>query len=415
MIASSAHTLPVSFEFTMWTLQLGVLWAHFHLFVWARRALTQGGSRRGVAWATLVLLCGLVMSSCSGLLNFNGMLFGPLHPPLFWKLGASVWITGILGAYLVLLAGRLARRYIQPPAGDAAAQETSRAGADPDAVSAPIISRRRILSNLSRAAAGVPFAVGAYGTFVGRRSFELCEVDLLIRDLPADLEGFRLAQVTDLHCGPYLPPRDVEIVAAMVNETKPHLVVVTGDFITVSEDPLKPCLDALSGMKADFGLWGCMGNHEIYARCEKFTEDYGRSRGIEFLRQRSSLLRVGDAKLNLCGVDYQRKRDPYLQGAAKLRRPGAVNVLLTHNPDVFPVAAKMGYDLVIAGHTHGGQITVEILEQWANPGHFFTPYVAGEYRIGDSALYVSRGIGTVTLPMRIGALPEVTLLKLRRA
>ncbi len=186
----------------MWTLKLGVVWAHFHLFVWARRALAQRGSRRGVAWATLVLLCGLVMSSCSDLLNFNGTLFGPLHPPLFWKLGASVWITGILGAYLILLAGRLARRYLEPPAGDATAQKTSRAGADPDPVSAPIISRRRILSNLSRAAAGVPFAVGAYGTFVGRRSFELCEVNLAIRDLPADLEGFRLAQVTDLHCGP---------------------------------------------------------------------------------------------------------------------------------------------------------------------------------------------------------------------
>ena len=87
---------------------------------------------------------------------------------------------------------------------------------------------------------------------------------------------------------------------------------------------------------------------------------------------------------------------------------------MSHNPDVFPVAADLGYDLVVSGHTHGGQVTVEIVEQWANPGRFLTPFVAGEYRIRDSALYVSRGIGTVNLPMRIGALPEVTLLRLRR-
>jgi hypothetical protein len=90
-------------------------------------------------------------------------------------------------------------------------------------------------------------------------------------------------------------------------------------------------------------------------------------------------------------------------------------LLLSHNPDVFPRAAELGYDLVLGGHTHGGQVTVEIVEQWANPGRFFTPYVVGEYHIDNSALYVSRGIGTVNLPMRIGALPEVTLVRLKRA
>ena len=87
---------------------------------------------------------------------------------------------------------------------------------------------------------------------------------------------------------------------------------------------------------------------------------------------------------------------------------------MSHNPDVFPVAADLGYDFVISGHTHGGEVRVEIFEQWANPGRFFTPYVAGEYRRG-SALCVSRGTGTVNLAMRVGALPEISLLSLRRA
>ena len=126
-------------------------------------------------------------------------------------------------------------------------------------------------------------------------------------------------------------------------------------------------------------------------------------------------MRFGDATLSLGGVDYQWQTRPYLVGGGDLIEPGAFNLLLSHNPDVFPQAAKLGYDLVLGGHTHGGQVTVEIVEQWVNAGHFFTPYVAGDYHIGNAALYVSRGIGTVNLPMRIGALPEITLVRLKRA
>ncbi|HOK44916.1 MAG TPA: hypothetical protein PLK67_03235, partial [Bryobacteraceae bacterium] len=102
----------------------------------------------------------------------------------------------------------------------------------------------------------------------------------------------------------------------------------------------------------------------------------------------------------------------YLVGAEKLLSPGAVNVLLSHNPDVFDVAARQGYDLTIAGHTHGGQVTVEILHQTLNVARFYTPYVYGLYRKGPSAIWVTRGIGTVGMPARIGAPPEVALLRL---
>jgi predicted MPP superfamily phosphohydrolase len=95
--------------------------------------------------------------------------------------------------------------------------------------------------------------------------------------------------------------------------------------------------------------------------------------------------------------------------------PGAVNVLLSHNPDVFPAAVRQGYNLVIAGHTHGGQVTVEILDQSINAARFFTPYVYGLYRQGNAAAYVTRGIGTIGIPARIGAPPEITLLRLQKS
>ena len=92
-----------------------------------------------------------------------------------------------------------------------------------------------------------------------------------------------------------------------------------------------------------------------------------------------------------------------------------MNLLLSHNPDVFPVAAKQGWDLTLAGHTHGGQVTVEILDRSLNVARFFTPFVYGLYHSGRSSIYVTRGIGTIALPTRIGAPPETALLRLRKA
>jgi predicted MPP superfamily phosphohydrolase len=128
-------------------------------------------------------------------------------------------------------------------------------------------------------------------------------------------------------------------------------------------------------------------------------------------------LRFGNATLHVAGVDYQPliNRANYLRGAERLLVPGETNLLLSHNPDVFPVAARQGYNLMLAGHTHGGQVSVEILNQAINPARFITPYFYGLYRIGPAAAYVTRGIGTIGIPARIGAPPEISLLRLRKA
>jgi hypothetical protein len=160
-----------------------------------------------------------------------------------------------------------------------------------------------------------------------------------------------------------------------------------------------------------------MGNHERYAGAEHVAEVGGARAGIRFLRGQARQLRFGTSILNLAGVDYQQMgaRKTYLRGAEHLVLPGAFNLLLSHNPDVFPVAAKQGYNLMLAGHTHGGQVTIEILDQGINPARFFTPYVYGLYREGAAAAYVTRGIGTIGIPARIGAPPEVSVLRLRKA
>jgi hypothetical protein len=275
-------------------------------------------------------------------------------------------------------------------------------------------ARRKFLRSVRVAMFGVPAVTVAYGTFIQRFHLTLREQRIEIPNLPADLHGLRVVQLTDLHVSPFLSVRELGRAVEMANESRPHLTLVTGDLITSGDDPLDACLDTLARLKADAGVYGCMGNHEIYADSEEYTQVEGARRGMRFLRQESALLRFGSANLNLAGVDYQLMHKPYLLGAEKLVVPGEFNMLMSHNPDVFPVAASQGYQFVAAGHTHGGQVRVEILRQDLNVARFFTPYVDGMYRQGAASIFVSRGIGTIAIPMRLGAPPEVALLTLCR-
>jgi predicted MPP superfamily phosphohydrolase len=276
-------------------------------------------------------------------------------------------------------------------------------------------ARRRFFQTMYAAVFAAPPAVLAYGVFIERHQLFLREQKLEIPNLAPELEGLRLVQLTDIHLSPFLSRTELRRAVDMANETRAHVALVTGDLITTVRDPLDDCLDILAQLRADAGVFGCMGNHEIYANAEAYVEREGARRGMRFLRSAAAPLRFGKAVLNLAGVDYQRLRRRYLMGAEKLVVPGELNVLLSHNPDVFPVAARQGYDLTIAGHTHGGQIRVELLSADLNPGRFYTPYVDGVYRRGSASIFVSRGIGTITLPARLGSPPEVSLVRLCRS
>jgi predicted MPP superfamily phosphohydrolase len=253
--------------------------------------------------------------------------------------------------------------------------------------------------------------------FVQRTQFEVRELDVPIPGLPASLDNLRLLQVSDIHLSPVLSEPELARLIDATFDLKPHLAFVTGDLITAPGDPLEACIRQLARIKADAGVFGCMGNHEKYARSEDATSRLAARVGIRFLRQEAAQLRFGDSVLNVAGVDYQpvRYKGRFLRGAEHLVDPAAVNVLLSHNPQVFPSAAQQGYDLVLAGHTHGGQVNIEILGESINPAQFFTRYVYGLYQLGRSNAYVSRGIGTIGMPVRLGAPPEVSLLRLKRA
>ncbi len=310
------------------------------------------------------------------------------------------WTRGFIMAWMLVSVGWLL--------GFAIVRRLAKRGASPHSV-----TRRHFLRTAHAAAFVAPPAVlGAM--FIQRNRVELREHKLEIPNLPAGLDGVRLVQLTDIHMGPFLSRRDLEHAVAMANETRAHVALVTGDLITNRGDPLDACLDALAALRAEAGIFGCLGNHEQYAGAQDYSETEGARRGLRFLRGTAAPLRFANATLNLAGVDYQRLREPYLVGAEKMLQPGAFNVLLSHNPDVFPVAARQGFPLTISGHTHGGQVRVEILSADLNMARFYTPYVDGLYRQDAASIFVSRGIGTIGIPARFGAPPEVSLLTLTR-
>jgi uncharacterized protein len=269
-------------------------------------------------------------------------------------------------------------------------------------------SRRTFLRTLGTAACAAPPAALLFG-IVTRNEFEVNEQVLAVPHLPPDLKGLRIVHLSDPHVGAFFSLRQWERAIAAASEFRPDLAVVTGDLITTERDPLEESIHSLAKLRTTAGIFGCHGNHEYFSGVQDRATRLGAESGIRFLRREAAELRFGKHTINLVGVDYQRFRRPYLAGVEDLVSAGDLNILLSHNPDVFPVAAGQGFDLVFSGHTHGGQVNVEILHRQLDIARFFTPYVKGLYREAASSVYVSSGLGTIGIPVRLGAKAEVTL------
>jgi predicted MPP superfamily phosphohydrolase len=297
--------------------------------------------------------------------------------------------------------------------------------------------RRAFFRSAAYLAGGLPFVAGAYGFFKERLNFQIQQIEIPIADLPAGLDGLRILQLSDIHAGDFMPRSEIRRAVEMGNALGADLTVVTGDFITGANDPLEDCIAELSRLHAPLGVWGCNGNHEIYAGAEERAQQLFDRFGMRLLRQQNMELAWRGEKFNLIGVDYQRERTasgkklPMLRGAEPLVRKDIPNILLSHNPNSFRRAAELGVQLSLAGHTHGGQVQVEIVDHSFSPARFMTNFVAGIYRLpvgGNSSpavsepadspprhasLYVNRGLGTIGMPVRLGVPPEITLITLR--
>ncbi len=336
-------------------------------------------------------------------------------PIRWWMLSSILGFTLFVPLYLIDLLGRWTARLYRKlfP------------GATAGAKGLPSPARRSFLVQTAVGICATPFAACAYGLLIERTEIETTFPRIFLRRLPKAFDGFRIAQLSDIHIGPFMSARSVRKCVAMVNQIKPDLVVLTGDFVTWDRSPEHVVVEALAGLKAPFGIFGSIGNHEMWAGVQDSITRLFAAQGTKILRQENVVITSAGERFNLAGVDYQSRvrfgptgdgfvKD-YLEGAESILVPDAVNILMSHNPNTFDRAAELGIDLSLAGHTHGGQVTMEYISPDISPARLITPYVRGWFRKGDSQLYVNRGIGTIFSPVRIDCPPEITVYELKRA
>jgi len=421
---------------------------------WFARAWRLAGQVNRPAWRKGIrgaLIAAVAVIAFAALAAVTRNMRGAISRGSWWSAFFGLWLSSSIFSYLfikIIAGGEWLWRRLQKSSSDKPVVPSALAALAAGSAPAERIdhSRRYFFQAAGVIAGAVPFVSAAYGFAEERFRFYVREVQIPIANLPPALDGLRITQLSDIHIGSYMPAAQVRRAVGMANELGGNLVVVTGDFLTGRTDPLEDCIAELSRLRAPLGVWGCNGNHEIYAKAEEKSAELFQKFGMKLLRQESAELRWQGSAFNLLGVDYQRQRDaqgnraPMLVGMQSLVRRDVPNILLSHNPNSFPYAAEMGIELSLAGHTHGGQVRVEILDHRWSPAQFLTPYVAGLYRRplfapsnlddagvssvrqvsisqpqGTSAIYVNRGLGTIGAPVRLGVPPEITLITLRRA
>ena len=342
-------------------------------------------------------------------------LFTQLHQPEV-MVSIGLWVTASTLSFLLITLVQASGWIFRQVRGRAGTPANPRA----DEVA---VERRHFLQTVTYAAGALPFVMVGYGFLVGRQRYTVEEVTVPIANLPPALDGLRLLQLTDVHASAYMPVREIRRIVGLAREIEADLVIHTGDFLTSVGDPLEETIAELARVEGRYGRFGCLGNHEIYAVATDAATELCAQRGIRILRGENAVLEIEGARLNVIGVDYQWQQRPqqsesgkphFLPDVEPLVRRDGVNILLSHNPNAFPRAAALGIELTLAGHTHGGQVQVEILDSRWSPARFFTPFVSGLYQQGANHLYVSRGLGTVGAPIRLNSPPEITLLTLRR-
>jgi hypothetical protein len=291
---------------------------------------------------------------------------------------------------------------------------------------APVVqkspSRRDVLHYAANAAVGAPFVAGAYGLLYGRLNLQVTPQPIHLPRLPQAFEGFRICQLSDIHIGPFMPAEEIRKYVAIANAQKADMIVLTGDFVTFDPATQGPVVDALRGLRAPYGVYGSLGNHDAWAGVEDSITEMFRQAGVRILRAENASITSGPDSFNLMGVDFQSARSFGASPAVKnllgdiegIIDHDRVNILLSHNPDTFDRAAELGIDLSLAGHTHGGQAALEFISPEIAPSRLATPYVAGWFQRPGGQLYVNRGIGTIFIPIRVGAPPELTVYSLTR-
>jgi predicted MPP superfamily phosphohydrolase len=268
------------------------------------------------------------------------------------------------------------------------------------------VSRRQVLRALAASGVLAGAGFGSYGYAYERHRLTLNRTTVPVDDLPPALDGLRIGLLSDIHFGPYMPADEVGAAAALLRAEGPELVLLAGDFVSNSDrSSVAPCAAALAPLRAPLGVFAVLGNHDPEATVKSAFE----ARGFRVLRDEHERLVARGEAIALGGVRYWSAKESDVERT--FQRAGGFPILLAHDPRRLRQAARLGIPLVISGHTHGGQV---VLPGLGAPAAARFPVVAGIGRRERSTVFVSRGLGTVLMPVRLNCPPEVVVLTLRR-
>lgn len=257
----------------------------------------------------------------------------------------------------------------------------------------------------------------------------LKRVGIRIKGLPAAFNGFTIGLLSDLHSSFIVSKDLLSSAAGLIMEQKPDIIALTGDFVTGStkflsgstgefkQENLGKCVEALSGIKARFGVYGVLGNHDFWSgqeAVESITAQFTKKLGVVWLRNRAVEIKKDTGRISLLGVDDYWEGSSSLPNACKGLEKEGVRVLLSHNPDINEEIelSNERIDLVLSGHTHGGQIVVPFIGQPVMPSKFGQKYRIGLVRDNDRQTYITSGVGHLLFPIRFNCPPEATLITL---
>ncbi|HSQ63253.1 MAG TPA: metallophosphoesterase, partial [Polyangiaceae bacterium] len=240
---------------------------------------------------------------------------------------------------------------------------------------------------------GCALLLCGYGVVVRRRWFVTRRVEIAVEGLDAAFDGYRIVHLSDLHIGSLTPRSWGMRWVRRANELAADLAVVTGDMVTSGTEFHGDIADVLGELRAKDGVVVSMGNHDYFGDGEPLVSLLS-ARGVRVMRNEGDFLRRGDRNVYLAAIDDTWTRRADLDAALAGRPPATPTILLAHDPDSFRAAAKRGVDLVLSGHTHGGQIAVPFFAAHVNLSKLSHHYHLGIYRRGKSTLYVHPGLGT---------------------
>jgi uncharacterized protein len=275
----------------------------------------------------------------------------------------------------------------------------------------PLFPLAALLGHPSTLSYGAGLALAAWGTWGLRHRVKVRRVEIPIAGLGAELDGYRIAQLSDLHIGSFDPKRTGLGWAAKANALEPDLAVVTGDLVTSGTSYYEDVADVIGALRARDGVLVILGNHDQWddRRLAAAIE----ARGARVLKNEWIAVRRNEASLVVAGVDDPYSKQDDLERTLAGRPGGVPTVLLAHYPDFFEQAAGRGVELTLSGHTHGGQIGLPLVGERYNIGGLLGQRRRGLHGSGASLLYVNAGLGTTGPPLRLGIAPEIALLVLR--